>query len=143
MKKRATSKKDLEQANSTLFALLRSPKSKAGLRAAVAGQGLSIHFITGWLSQQMKEGTVIPVQQVQGADLMYVLGGAPALPEATPTKYPAWLEPRALPQFKERRLVSMLEGTAEQQLEDEGEIHEEKPAGRRPQRRAERRTPRW
>jgi hypothetical protein len=123
MKKRATPKKTLDKAAARLTALLRSPKPKAGLVAAVKDLGLTHHFVSGWISREVKADRVMPVHYKAAEDKHYVLCDAPA-PDDTqppPSAYPSWMEPRSVPRYAQRRLCANLDPSNTQQEQEESE----------------------
>jgi hypothetical protein len=80
-----------------LLALLRTPKTRAGLIAAAASSGVTKNFVYGFLSQQQREGVVTMLRstnpvQYQATDAIVVEKPSEGL------GFPSWLEPRVLPQ---------------------------------------------
>ena len=63
MKKRATPKATLDRAARRLTALLKTPKTRRGMTAALSDLTLSQWFVSGWLSREMKAVRVIEVHQ--------------------------------------------------------------------------------
>lgn len=89
------------KANRTLQALLKTPKTMSGLIAAVTGKKISKHFVTGWITEKQRTGVVILLKSgkhdtYQLAKTFY--GEAPVAGQ-----YPAWLEPRRLPDVVKRQ----------------------------------------
>jgi hypothetical protein len=101
----ATRSAQVRKAEAKLAALLRTPKSRRGLIAAVAGHQITKHFVFGWLSQQLQEGTVARLKS--SGDEIFQLASCIEQERAktkTTEDYPDWLEPRALPPVASRRV---------------------------------------
>jgi hypothetical protein len=84
-----------------LMALLRTPKTRAGLIAAVEADGITKNFVYGFLSQSQREGTVTQLKsmnpvQYQATEFIVVERPAERV-------FPTWLEPRSLPTSIGRR----------------------------------------
>jgi hypothetical protein len=137
MSKKPATTKQMEQARGRMLALLRSPKTKAGLVLAVHDLAVSPQFVQGWLVQQVNTGLVLRVQVPTGAPQTYVLSKAPLKPEELPSNYPTWLEPRAVPDFSVRRYVSKLHSTQEQE-ESESTNEDPRQSDSRPELAPER-----
>jgi hypothetical protein len=95
-------KTEVAQANNVLRRLLRTPKTRAGLIAAVRNKHISRNFVYGWLTEQTRTGKVAVLksgEQVLYQGATYVVEERPAAAE-----FPAWLEPRAVPPSSTRRV---------------------------------------
>lgn len=93
---------EVAQARKTLAQLLRTPKSRAGLIAAVTNKVISRNYVYGWLTEQCRTGKVTTLKS--GRSLMYQL--TCRIPTETPevSHYPCWLDPRGIPQSASRRV---------------------------------------
>ena len=89
------------QANKVLRALLRTPKTRAGLIAAVATRKISRRFVIGWLSDKQRTGAVVILKS--GTYVTYQLAAYFRGEEAEAGKFPSWLEPRQLPEVSNRQ----------------------------------------
>lgn len=89
-------------ARKVLGQLLRTPKSRAGLIAAVKNRVISKNFVYGWLTDQCRTGKVTVLKT--GQTLMYQ--ATSWVPAEKPVEgfYPAWLEPRSIPLSASRRV---------------------------------------
>ena len=86
----------LRKAERILRALLRTPKTRAGLIAAVSVGGVtSKHFVFGWLAERRRDGTLVMLKSM-GENWYQV---APDSVQEVPSLsvYPSWLDPRTLP----------------------------------------------
>lgn len=87
----------LRAADMLLRRLLRTPKTRAGLIAAVtATSQVSRNFVYGWLSEHTRNGTVT-VFKGAGARQTYQITEHVVLEVASEGTFPSWLEPRQLP----------------------------------------------
>jgi hypothetical protein len=91
------------EADKLLRRLLRTPKTRAGLIAAVASHKVSGNFVYGWLSENQRNGTVT-VLKSSGRLFQYQISEHVVIETAAPGTYPSWLEPRALPVAAARRV---------------------------------------
>lgn len=93
---------DANQARLTLTRLLRTPKSRAGLIAAVKTDKISRNFVYGWLTEQCRTGKVAVLKS--GVSVMYQ--NADSVPVERPEQgfFPSWLEPRSIPLSSSRRM---------------------------------------
>lgn len=93
----------MRKVEKVLLGLLRTPKTRAGLVAAVAVKGqVSKHHVYGWLAQRRLDGTVTVLKS--GNVVMYQAVQVVVSEKARESEYPPWLEPRALP-FATGRIV--------------------------------------
>ena len=142
MKKRATPKKVIAAATARLHGLLKSPKTKEGLNAALADLDLSIHFLSGWLSREMKAGRVMQAhRKFEGRD-QYVMCCTPVEPPNFESVYPAWLDCRNLPAYDRRHYCANLDHLTPQQEQEESEMKNEETY-RRSELNAERSIAGW
>lgn len=93
----------LRQAVRTLKALLRTPKTRPGLIAAVTNSAISRNFIFGWLAEGRRDGT-LTVHKSAGV-LMYQVAEVIINEIPSGSAYPSWLDPRALPISTGRTVV--------------------------------------
>lgn len=93
----------LRQAEKTLRGLLRTPKTRVGLIAAVAKGSISRNYVYGWLSERRRDGTITVLKS--GATLMFQVAPATVSEAPEPSLYPLWLDPRALPLSTGRTVV--------------------------------------
>ena len=98
----------VRKAEKTLSALLRTPKSRAGLIAAVSGKSITRHFVYGWLTEQLRSGTVSQLKSTQ--PVTFQITTLVIVERPTVGTYPTWLEPRLLPDAAGRRVF--LDGKA-------------------------------
>ena len=104
MSRRAGSKTERARAvDKLLRRLLRTPKTRAGLIAAVSSHQVSNHFVYGWLSENQRNGTVT-VLKSGGRLFQYQISEHVVIETAAPGQFPAWLEPRTLPMASARRI---------------------------------------
>lgn len=85
----------VRRAEKTLLALLRTPKTRPGLIAAVTGKGISKRFVFGWLSVKLRDGVVVPLKS--SYPLTYQLASTMSTETPSEGVFPSWLEPRVLP----------------------------------------------
>ena len=96
-----------------LRALLRSPKTRQGLAAALADRGLSESVVDGWLAQSLAAGVVAKARHGETDTYLYVLSGREARLPRQGSTLPAWLDPPiTLPEYSQRRVYrgGLLEG---------------------------------
>ncbi len=92
----------VREAEALLNRLLRTPKTRAGLIAAVAGARISRNYIFGWLTEQCRTGKVVVLKSA--AAPMYLLSGHVVIEQPTAGAFPTWMEPRHLPIAGARRV---------------------------------------
>lgn len=93
----------MQKVEKVLLGLLRTPKTREGLVAAVSVKGsVSKHHVYGWLAQRKLDGTVTVLKS--GHSVMYQAVQVVVNEKASASAYPSWLEPRALP-FATGRIV--------------------------------------
>lgn len=112
------------KAGARLTALLRSPKTRAGLVASVADLGLDEWFVQGWLSTEVTAKRVIKVYMHREKVEMFVHCSTPHEVVGRTTNYPSWLEPAKVPVYSDRRLYSLGMGQPVQ-LEEQDQGHHE------------------
>lgn len=103
MKKLLSTAAQIRQAESTLRSLLRTPKSRPGLIAAVVKGKISRNYIFGWLAERRRDGT-LTVHKSSGA-LMYQIAVYGVSETPIESIYPRWLDPRHLPTAHSRVVV--------------------------------------
>lgn len=114
-----------EKASIRLTALLKSPKTRAGLIAAVADLGVDEWFVQGWLSAEVTAKRVIKVFMHRDKVEMFVHCTTPTEVVGRDSNYPSWLEPSGVPVYGERRLYSLGMGQPVQPEEQEQGHHEQ------------------
>lgn len=93
----------LRKADKVLRALLKTPKSRPGLLAAVVGGSISRNYVFGWLAEGRRDGSLTVFKS--GAVVMYQLPSANVDETPPPSGFPTWLDPRALPPSTGRTVV--------------------------------------
>lgn len=83
------------QAEKVLRRLLRTPKTRAGLIAAVKNKDISRNFVFGFLSISARTGEVAKLKSTQPPS--YQLSTCVKETPSAKGIYPAWLEVRVLP----------------------------------------------
>ena len=91
----------VRQAEKVLLALLRTPKTRSGLIAAVAGESISKRFVFGWLSEHSRNGVVVVLKST--TTVSYQLATHQIIERPALGVYPTWLEPRELPDVSARQ----------------------------------------
>lgn len=84
-------------ANTVLMRLLRTPKTRRGLIAAVSDQGMSSKFVEGWLVERCRSGTVTQLKSQNPRAPFFQLSKYLASETPAEGQFPSWLEPRGLP----------------------------------------------
>lgn len=95
---------ELRQTNRMLMALLKTPKTRAGLIAATATTltgTVSKNFIYGWLSEGKRNGTLTVLKTRNS--LTYCVATRVVQEVAQGSAFPSWLDPRVLPMSCDRR----------------------------------------
>lgn len=92
------------KAEATLRALLRKPKSRSGLVAAVVGGAVTKNFVYGFLSVGITSGEIVVLKSTSASDPLYQLSGRFHVEVPAGSGYPLWLDPRALPAVSGRRV---------------------------------------
>lgn len=85
----------IRHAERTLRSLLRTPKTRAGLIAAVSKGHITKNFVFGWLSEHVRDGLVTELKS--GSAPMYQITSAIVVEQPKVGGYPEWLEPRHVP----------------------------------------------
>lgn len=93
----------VKEADKVLRALLRTPKSREGLVAAVVNERITRNFVFGWLAEQVRTGVVVQIPN--GKRRSYQIVGEFVAATSYETLYPSWLDPRTLPTATRRRLL--------------------------------------
>ncbi len=88
------------KASLVLTRLLRTPKTRNGLVAAVTSKMISRRFVFGWLAAQVRKGNVITFRA--GNIITYQIKGVVIVEATRSSEFPSWLEPRGLPVVSER-----------------------------------------
>lgn len=97
--------------------LLRTPKTRKGLIAAVKSSGLTENFVYGFLSEAERRGEVVRLKA--GSTDTYQLSSRFHAEEPQPSEFPSWLDPRTLPVICNRRIfLGGRPAEEEQQVED-------------------------
>ena len=92
----------VRRAEAVLLSLLRTPKTRPGLVAAVSGRDISRNFVFGWLVEQVRNGGVVKLKSAQ--HVSYQIATTLHTEVAYEGVYPSWLESRALPSMVARRI---------------------------------------
>lgn len=90
------------KAELVLTRLLRTPKTRNGLVAAVTSKMISRRFVFGWLTEQIRTGGVAVLKS--GATTTYQIKGQILVEAPARSVYPSWLDPRALPSISTRSI---------------------------------------
>jgi hypothetical protein len=89
-----TKRSKIEAAQALLEGLLRSPKTRNGLIAAVS-PGLSKNFVFGWLSDQIRIGKVTVLKTMDPPQ--YQMTSYVVIEQPRESDFPSWLDPRSVP----------------------------------------------
>lgn len=101
MTKPLSKAEQLRRANKMLLALLKTPKTRAGLMAAVTTGTITKNFIYGWLSEGKRNGTLTVLKTRNS--LTYCVATQVVHEVAEESVFPQWLDPRVLPRPCGRR----------------------------------------
>ena len=84
-----------KKAGETLLALLRTPKTRGGLAASAASEGLSQNYVFGWLAVAERNGEVAhrPPDATNDSDMYVVAERRHLLWPQRQSIYPAWMGP--------------------------------------------------
>lgn len=94
--------------------LLRTPKTRAGLVAAMSFHGFDKAYVQGWLSKATSTGSVIKILGSTPNTEVFVLTGREVNLPTSHSNLPTWMAPTIrLPHFASRRVFRM------------GELHKE------------------
>lgn len=96
-----TRKERRASAEAMLLALLRTPKTRAGLIAAAATSGVTKNFVYGFLSQMQREGVVTQLKSTN--PVQYQASESIVVEKPAESLWPTWLELRVLPPSCGRR----------------------------------------
>lgn len=89
----------VRKAELVLTRLLRTPKTRKGLVAAVTSRMISKNFVFGWLSNQVVSGGVIRLKSSYA--VTYQIKGPAVQENPALSEFPSWLDPRTLPVVSE------------------------------------------
>lgn len=89
-------------AEAVLASLLKKPKTRNGLVAAVTSRMISRRFVFGWLANQVVSGGVVKLKS--GDIVTYQVKGKVILETPRFSGYPSWLDPRMVPAVSERKI---------------------------------------
>jgi hypothetical protein len=103
MKKPPSKAAQTRQAERTLLGLLRTPKTRNGLIAAVKSQTITRNYVFGFLSEGRRNGTL--TTHKSGALVMYQVATAVTDEKPVESPFPSWLDPRSLPVSTSRVVV--------------------------------------
>lgn len=118
MRRRGPTRKErVASATRLLDGLLRSPKSREGLVAAVASHGVSKNFVFGFLAERMRTGVVTPLKA--GDTPLYQRTEFVVIEKPAESEYPPWLDPRTIPVATHRHVH--IDGRLVQRHEIKGE----------------------
>lgn len=93
-------KEKAAEASRLLSGLLRSPKTRPGLIAAVASHGVTKHFVYGILTEWVRTGLVTVLKS--GAQPTYQLTEHVVIEQPAESPFPGWMDPRNLPPSSSR-----------------------------------------
>jgi len=96
------------KAELTLLRLLKTPKTRSGLVAAVTSRMISRRFVFGWLANQVVSGGVVKLQI--GSSVTYQVKDTPIEETLGRSVFPTWLDPRVLPQTSDADRSVFIEG---------------------------------
>lgn len=92
------------KADRILRALLKTPKTREGLIAAVSVRGvITGNYVYGWLAKSRLDGSVTELKS--RGTRMYQVTPAAISEVPVASVFPAWLDPRALPHSRGRTVV--------------------------------------
>lgn len=92
----------VRKAEVVLTRLLKTPKTRNGLVAAVTSKKISRNFVFGWLANQVVSGGVVKLKS--GALVTYQIKGSVILENPALSGFPSWLDPRTLPAVAEHKV---------------------------------------
>lgn len=93
----------IRQAEKVLLSLLRTPKTRSGLVAAVKTKTISRNYVFGFLSEGRRNGTL--TTHKSGPTVMYQVATEIVEEKPVASEFPSWLDPRALPASTGRMVV--------------------------------------
>ena len=92
----------VRKAELVLTRLLKTPKTRNGLVAAVTSRDISKRFVFGWLANQVVSGGVVKLKSSNV--VTYQIKGHIILENPALSGFPSWLDPRTLPAVAERKV---------------------------------------
>lgn len=92
----------VRKAELVLTRLLKTPKTRNGLVAAVTSKMISRRFVFGWLANQVVSGGVVKLKSSNV--VTYQIKGTVITENPALSGFPSWLDPRALPAVAERKV---------------------------------------
>jgi len=92
----------VRKAEATLKRLLKTPKTRNGLVAAVASQAISKRFVYGWLANQVLSGEVVRLKSA--GTFTFQLKGTVIVETPCFKGFPTWLDPRTIPVVRDRKV---------------------------------------
>ena len=92
----------VRRAEIVLTRLLKTPKTRNGLVAAVTSRKITRNFVFGWLANQVVSGDVVKLKS--GTVITYQIKGTVILENPALSGFPSWLDPRTLPAVAERKV---------------------------------------
>lgn len=93
----------IRHAEKVLMSLLRTPKTRDGLVAAVKSKTISKHYVFGFLARGRSTGSLTTLKS--GTRVMYQQVTAIVEEKSEASVYPAWMDPRSLPMSTSRVVV--------------------------------------
>lgn len=121
----------VRKAEVLLRRLLKTPKTRSGLIAAVANQLISKRFVYGWLANQVLSGEVVKLKS--GSSVTFQMKGVTIVETPCFKGFPAWLDPRVVPVVLERKVFIDGVRVDPEKLEDQHETDIRRKLG--PERR--------
>jgi len=92
----------VRKAEATLKRLLKTPKTRNGLVAAVASQAISKRFVYGWLANKVLSGEVVRLKSA--GTFTFQLKGTVIVETPCFKGFPTWLDPRTIPVVRGRKV---------------------------------------
>jgi hypothetical protein len=108
----------VRKAENLLKRLLKTPKTRNGLVAAVADKAITKNFVYGWLATQVSSGAVIRLKSA--SSITFQLKGIVIVETPCFKGFPTWLDPRTVPVVRDRKVFidgALSSHTAKQERE--------------------------
>ena len=88
-----------KQAGEKISALLRTPKTRSGLAAAAAAEGMTENYVFGWLAMASRRGEIAhrPADDTSPQDMYVLAERSHLLWPPSASIYPAWMGPQVEP----------------------------------------------
>lgn len=92
------------QADLVLRRLLRTPKTRPGLIAAVTSRMISRRFVFGFLADQTRQGVLTVLKSGTSVTYQIKPAGAEIAERPSYSGYPSWLDPRSVPPVRHTKV---------------------------------------